>query len=88
MANSTIKAARISIRLKCIFFEFVAKIITKKIKPLPLTSLNEIGLSLNPSPRGEGLNRLIIIFLCPFSPGRRGRGMRWIESEKGARGMR
>jgi len=38
-----------------------------------------INLSLNPSPRGEGLNKRM--FLLPFSPGRRvpiaiGRGMR------------
>jgi hypothetical protein len=34
IAKRTIKAARISIRLKCIFPVFAAKIITKKVKPL------------------------------------------------------
>jgi len=38
----------------------------------------EIHLSPHPSPKREGLNQLNIFVLLPFSPERRGWGMRWI----------
>jgi len=61
--------------------------VTSLFQPAPLHHLSpslspSLSLTLNPSPRGEGLKKLITFFLLPFSPGRRGWGMRWTSREK------
>jgi len=44
------------------------------VNPLFLKSLLYNHLSLNPSPKREGLNQLIVFFLPPSLLGRRGQG--------------